>query len=1222
MEGSMEPLPSSISLRPEDAEWDDGGGEALSSTVFQAYQCCSVAEGQPHPGDIAEPASLAAIPLPPNDYPLDALPAELISSGKLSSLQLEGMRYACARHLNWLSSGERQGFFLGDGAGVGKGRQISAIILDNYARGRGKHVWLSTSTDLYQDAVRDLKDLGCHIPVIQNVQALDKATNTPREGVMFMTYSTLTSSIKGRTRLQQVVQWLGGPSFNGALVFDECHKAKNFVPGKEAQSTRVALNVLEIQALLPAARVVYCSATGVSEVGNLAYMSRLGLWGVGSSFPDFDSFLSSMRRRGVTFMEMLAMEMKGQGLYLSRGLSFREAEFAELACPLTPAQIAQYDAAVALWQDTRAALVEALAATGNTRDVWKPYYGAVQRFFKILLVSMKVPCVVAEARKALDSGFAVVIGLQSTGEAAADALGIDPGTPCGFISTCREIGIQFIANHFPYLVEAQTGEEVARHPDMPTPSLVPGSAKLGAGDEEPESSKTRARLQQAWDSADLPPNFLDQLIDELGGAAGVAEMTGRKARVVRDARGTLTYSLRAKPDSAELDSLNIREKAAFMEGSKLVAIVSDAASTGISLHASAAVKNRRRRAHLTIELPWSADKAIQQLGRSHRANQVSAPKYSLVHTDVGGEARFAAAVARRLQSLGALTRGDRRAASGLDLSSLNLDSPVGRRALRRMYDALVQDSPLLPPGVRLEAVLARTPSAQRAAILGPAAADAARMSAAQLVDAVLRLHGHLRGAVGLMGIGLSAPRGDTVAEANAGIAGGKDQGDVRRFLNRMLCLHVAQQNLLFDYFQATLAAEIRSAKAEGKYFEGVSDLPGQDISREGEPHVLWVDPLSTLSTMQHDLSVDRGLPFAAATAQLARATDGASGFMVSKRPSFGRTSYILALQKARTPGTFSIARPNTGASFFDMDLDELRAKYLPCAPEAAEAGWEQWYHQSLEVCTHGPTCKQGAACTIGRRRTPVTVLTGSIVRIWDCLERVLTRHEAELSRSDRVMRIVRVDLGDGSLPIIGVRYPGFLLPEVVMLLAVEQQIGAAGRGRAASSLTTQRRVEAVDPVVPRLLSKAYCAPRTVLDFFKPGAAVPKRSPEALSGGAKDAPVRKKGMQAIVVEVVDLETPPPSPLGRHGPVLGAAKIKASPEGRLVSRPAPPATLTGTTRPLSGRPRASDASAQTCTQRQELMDMGFAPAKADLALKVCGGDVERAANWLLTSAATLS
>lgn len=53
------------------------------------------------------------------------------------------------------------GFFLGDGAGVGKGRQIAGIIMDNYARGRRRAIWVSTSSDLHHDAERDLQDLGC-----------------------------------------------------------------------------------------------------------------------------------------------------------------------------------------------------------------------------------------------------------------------------------------------------------------------------------------------------------------------------------------------------------------------------------------------------------------------------------------------------------------------------------------------------------------------------------------------------------------------------------------------------------------------------------------------------------------------------------------------------------------------------------------------------------------------------------------------------------------------------------------------------------------------------------------------------------------------------------------------------------------------------------------------------------------------------------------------------
>ena len=57
----------------------------------------------------------------------------------------------------------------------------------------------------------------------------------------------------------------------------------------------------------------------------------------------------------------------------------------------------------------------------------------------------------------------------------------------------------------------------------------------------------------------------------------------------------------------------------------------------------------------------------------------------------------------------------------------------------------------------------------------------------------------------------------------------------RRFLNRLLGLPVARQNLLFNYFAATLTAEIEAERAEGRYNEGFCDLPTQNIERQGDP---------------------------------------------------------------------------------------------------------------------------------------------------------------------------------------------------------------------------------------------------------------------------------------------------------------------------------------------------------------------------------------------------
>mmetsp|Transcript_37967 Transcript_37967/g.61745 ORF Transcript_37967/g.61745 Transcript_37967/m.61745 type:complete len:1109 (+) Transcript_37967:282-3608(+) len=930
---------------------------------------------------------------------------------------MEGIAYACQRHQSRLPNGDRCGFFIGDSAGVGKGRQIAGILMDNFFRGRNKHVWFSTSGDLVEDARRDLRDLGCTVHVHDGCGTLDKLnkglgmTKSGKSGVLFSTYSTLVSSKGKIARYQQIVDWVGGKDFEGCLVFDECHKAKNFSE-KESSGSRVAKFVIELQRELPNARCVYVSATGVTNIGNLAYMERLGLWGENAPFASFKAFEKSMGKRNLGALEMLAMELKGTGMHVSRGLSYREATFEIIEADLTLEQAAIYKNSCEFWMEIKDVFRQAEAIC--KKPIGRSYGGCHQRFFRQLCVAFKIPSIVSLVKTALSEDKCVVIGLQSTGEAAFNYW---------LSKKEKRLEPSFLLNlSLVQLIETALSEAECIH--LRT-GLVEKAMKLR-----------------------LPVSPIDDLIFQLGGKEKVSEMTGRTHRILPGKTGlskNCSYEARDKQcilDKSS-DSLNIHEKNDFMSGKKYIAIISGAASTGISLHADKRAKNQRRRVHITCELAWAADAAIQQLGRSHRASQVSAPEYMLLASGIGGENRFVSAVASRLKSLGALTHGDRRASSGgISLSEFDFNTHYGQTALQRVYDFTRKKK--VVSDVDWKDIVKRSQDAF------------ALVEQKDLTAEPLRWDGTVKivseeDFIGYCIEGLVLLSDDTYSLRQARLKetspyDEKNSKNVKRFLNRLLGCSIHVQALLFNYFACTLDAVISSAKRDGVYDEGVSDIVANSITCTIPSQTLYKSPATGGELVVHTLSMDRGLAFQNAIAwaqevceytnerngkdvfeelvpeeleklDQAMKKNGVGGFYESRKLIGGQRLLLLAL---RSPGTswYAIARPNTGRSSADKTKEDLERVYKRVSINRSRSRWENVYKATENGCVHGPGC----SCTIGTRFSQLGILSGSIMGQWPLLQSIIGDPSLPLQTSDRVLRIVRAELDNGSR-VIGIRWP-------------------------------------------------------------------------------------------------------------------------------------------------------------------------------------------------------
>lgn len=933
--------PSLEDLRYRALETPRPLGEAQG--VYLAYRPSRVdiMKAGEHPTALVESVAMGSIPSPIPDYKPKTTPA-VLRKALLSEAQLETVIYAGTAWSQYLpgryDAGEgveivpnpegrkyRKGYFLGDGTGAGKGRQIAGVILDNWLQGRRRAIWISKNETLLEDARRDWTALGGLSADIQPLSNWKIDQPVPfHDGILFVTYPTLRSQRDDATRLNQVIEW-ADDDFEGVIAFDESHEMGGVAGGEGARGAKAGslqgIAGVLLQNRLPDARVLYASATGASDVNNLAYAVRLGLWGAETAFSSREDFIAQIRAGGIAAMELVSRDLKALGLYQARALSFAGVEYEILKHELTQAQIADYDAYAAAWAIIHRNMEQALKDTGIVDDMGgetlnsgakaaarSRFESCKQRFFNQVLLSMKLPSVIASIDEHLDEQFSVVVQLVSTAEAILDRrlgqLSAEERAELDIDLSPREAVIDYLERAFPTqqmrIFTDDTGAE--------------RSEPMFDDEGRPVHNQYALEAKQSLleDICAMPPikPALDALIEHYG-TEKVAEVTGRTKRLINASDGTQKLESRtARTNQSETEQ--------FMDGRKRILVFSDAGGTGRSYHASLECENQERRVHFLLEPGWRADRAIQGLGRTHRTHQAASPLFKPVTTNCKGELRFTSTIARRLDSLGALTRGQRQT-GGQNLfdPADNLESSYAKAALNEWFH-LLSDGKLKSTTMQ------------------------------EFVE--------------MSGLRLQDQDGVLVEELPP----------IQRWLNRILAMPIGIQNAIFEEFLGLVEANVEAARKAGTLDLGVETIPASK-ARIVNDHLLRKDDRTGATSHLLEIEID-----AKVVPLRFEQIEERSQWVEEPRLLFDAKSGKVAFAET----TRSMMRKD-GTLLKRLRLTRPTHNQYVLADEIEEGAWEECSPDKFKDVWES----ESQAAAANTRKDRLFIATGLLLPIWSSLPR-------------------------------------------------------------------------------------------------------------------------------------------------------------------------------------------------------------------------------------------